>query len=86
MTIGIRFANADENVINTIITDTVRSSKACTVIEYGLRDSERVAIHDGGTATISISDLSHQRVLPSMVLNIQYSAKGIKLGCVICCI
>ena len=70
MIIGVRLARADENDLEIIITNAVKSSDACTVVEYGLRGAERAAIHDAGRATISISDLSQQRVRPSMVLNI----------------
>ena len=74
MIIGVRLANADETDVEIIITDAVKSSYACTVVEYGLRGAERAAIHDAGRATISISDLSQQRVRPSMVLKLQYRA------------
>ena len=71
MITGVSISTADGSVLNTIISDAVKSSDACTVVEYGLSPGESTAIHDADRATISISDLSLQMVQPSMVLDVQ---------------
>ena len=65
---GLGISNGAQNAFQTIITDIIKSSDACTVVEFGFMGTERSAIHDAGRATISISKLGQQRILSSMVL------------------
>ena len=69
---GLGISNGDENAFQTIITDIIKSSDACTVVEFGFLGSERSAIHDAGRAAISISNLGQQRIISSMVLIIKH--------------